>query len=164
MALNIPADEIQDGTIEVDTAEGGLSTRAVYGNEVSMVVATRAPGYHSVPHRHHIEQLTYVASGETWMFIGEDGFIARQGDFFRVPSNEVHWSWNTGGEPLVTFQCFSPVLDPSTNDGSVGLFADGETPEVRNPGANVTPDDAGRYRDLEPGIMGDKAYAAAGHE
>jgi quercetin dioxygenase-like cupin family protein len=161
MGLHIRNEDIRDGSIVVDTDQGGLSTRSVYGNEVSMTVATRAPGYHSVPHFHAIEQLTYVAGGQTWMFIGEQGFVARQGDFFRVPAGEVHWSWNTGDEPLITFQCFSPVLDPATNDGSVGLFADGETPAVRNPGRNITPEDADRYRALEREIMGDAHPAAA---
>ena len=117
MALHVRSNEMQDGSIVVDADQGGLSTRSVYGNQVSMTVATREPGYHSIPHYHAIEQLTYVVSGETWMFIGNHGFIARHGDFFRVPSGEVHWSWNTGGQPLVTFQCFAPVLDPETNDG-----------------------------------------------
>jgi quercetin dioxygenase-like cupin family protein len=148
MGLHMRSEEMTDGSIVVDTAEAGLSTRSVFGNQLSMTVATREPGYHSIPHYHAIEQLTYVVSGMTWMFIGQSGFIARQGDFFRVPSGEVHWSWNTGGEPLVTFQCFSPVLDPATNAGSVGLFADGETPDVRDPGRNI-------YRALEPQIMGD---------
>lgn len=159
MALHIPSEQITEGTIEVDTDQGGLSTRSVYGNEVSMTVATRAPGYHSIPHRHATEQLTYVDSGETWMFIGEQGFVARKGDFFRVPANEVHWSWNTGDQPLITFQCFSPVLDPATNDGSVGLFDEHETPAVRDPAANVTPQDAARYQAIEQRVMGD-AYRA----
>ena len=78
MGLHVRSEEMRDGSIVVDADQGGLSTRSVYGNQVSMTVATREPGYHSIPHYHAIEQLTYVVSGQTWMFIGEHGFIARR--------------------------------------------------------------------------------------
>jgi quercetin dioxygenase-like cupin family protein len=161
MALHVRNEEMTDGSIVVDADQGGLSTRSVYGNQVSMTVATREPGYHSIPHYHAIEQLTYVVSGQTWMFIGEHGFVARPGDFFRVPSGEVHWSWNTGDEPLVTFQCFAPILDPETNDGAVGLYDDGETPDIKDPGRNITPEDAAHHQELERRAMGDEYPAGA---
>jgi uncharacterized RmlC-like cupin family protein len=62
MGLHMRSEEMTDGSIVVDTAEAGLSTRSVFGNQLSMTVATREPGYHSIPHYHEIEQLTYVVS------------------------------------------------------------------------------------------------------
>jgi quercetin dioxygenase-like cupin family protein len=160
MSLHIKSEQIEAGTVEVDAQQGGLSTKSIYGNDSSMTVATREPGYHSIPHRHDLEQLTYVVSGETWMFIGEDGFIATVGDFFRVPRNEVHWSWNTGSGNLVTFQSFAPALDPATNVGALGLFAPGEDETAKAAARNITPPDADRYVALEPQIMGDDYRAA----
>jgi mannose-6-phosphate isomerase-like protein (cupin superfamily) len=135
--------------------QGGLSTKAVHGRDSSVQVCTRLPGYHSIPHKHDCEQFTYVVSGTTWMFIGHEGFQAGPGDFFRVPRNEVHWSWNLGGEDLVTVQTFSPALDPATVAGSIGLFADGESDEVRDPAPNVTVENADEYLAGERTIMGE---------
>lgn len=160
MSLHIRSEDIQSGTVAVDTEQGGLSTLTVYGNLGAMTVATREPGYHSIPHRHALEQFTYVVSGECWMFIGDDGFHCKPGDFFRVPFNAVHWSW-VGAEPLVTFQSFAPALDPTTMEGAVGLFAEGEDTTPVGAAANITPDDWERYRAREAELMGD-AYPGPG--
>jgi quercetin dioxygenase-like cupin family protein len=155
MSLHISASDLRDGTVEVQTEQGGLSTKSVHGRDSSVQVCRRLPGYHSTPHKHDCEQFTYVVSGTTWMFIGREGFQAAPGDFFRVPRNEVHWSWNLGDEDLVTVQTFSPAMDPATVGNSVGLFADGESEEVRDPAPNVTVPDADEYLAGERAIMGD---------
>lgn len=155
MALHISGEQLLSGTVQVDTAQGGLSTKSVHGTYSSVQVCTRLPGYHSTPHHHDTEQFTYVTSGSTWMFIEDQGFLARAGDFFRVPKNAVHWSWNLGGEDLVTVQTFAPAMDPDTVGNSVGLFRDGESTEVVSPAPNVTAENADEYRAREREIMGD---------
>jgi mannose-6-phosphate isomerase-like protein (cupin superfamily) len=159
MALHISAGDLEVGTVQVDTEQGGLSTKSVHGRDSSVQVCSRLPGYHSTPHKHDCEQFTYIVSGRTWMFIEHEGFQAGPGDFFRVPRNAVHWSWNLGGEDLVTVQTFSPAMDPSTVANSVGLFAEGESDEVRDPAPNVTVENAAEYRAGEREIMG-AAYPA----
>lgn len=78
-----------------------VTTQMAYGNDSSIMVATRPPGFHSKPHYHDSEQLNYVADGEMWIFIGEEGFPLKKGDFFRIPRNAVHWSWNRSDRPCI---------------------------------------------------------------
>ena len=42
------------------------------------------------PHQHPHEQLTYIASGELDVFIGEEKNRLKAGDMFMVPSNVPH--------------------------------------------------------------------------
>ena len=44
--------------------------------------------------------------------------------------------------------------------GAIGLFDDGETPQIKDAGRNITPDDAVRLQELERRVMG-QAYQAA---
>ena len=84
-----------------------------YGNDSSIMIATRPPGFHSKPHYHDSEQLNYVADGEMWIFIDKEGFPLKKGDFFRIPRNAVHWSWNRSDKPC-TFFSRTLLVFPST--------------------------------------------------
>lgn len=103
-----------------------------YGNDSSIMVATRPPGFHSKPHYHDSEQLNYVADGEMWIFIGEEGFPLKKGDFFRIPRNAVHWSWNRSDRPCTFFELHAPGIpfDPVLKEAATPLFGDGEAPQV----------------------------------
>lgn len=151
MALYIGSDELADGANALKTAAGGMRTKVVHGDECSTVVAVREGGYHSKPHYHESEQLTYVMEGEMWVFIEEDGFLVRAGDFFRVPAHAVHWGYNRSDEPITTFQVHAPALEPS-RPNVYGLYADGEEPTVRGDSRNIPTDDP-KYPAAEERIL-----------
>lgn len=109
MTLLIKRSEIEPSP---GTVAAGLLNLSVYGRECSLIVASREGGYHSPPHRHPCEQMVYVAEGEIWVFVEEDAFLAQEGDFYRIPSNAVHWGWNRSDRPVKTFQAYAPPLDP----------------------------------------------------
>ncbi len=103
---------------------GSIGAQIVYGRESSVMVATRQPGYHSKPHRHDAEQLNYVLQGELYVFVDVGGFLAKEGDVFRVPRNAIHWSWVQGTKPCVLLESHSPGLigDPGVTDTAVALL------------------------------------------
>lgn len=108
MALIAMSGELPDGTNALRTLAGAMSTKVVYGNECSISVARREAGYHSRPHYHESEQLNYVVDGQMWVFIEDDGFVAHEGDFFRVPANAVHWAFNNSDQSVTAFQVHAP--------------------------------------------------------
>jgi quercetin dioxygenase-like cupin family protein len=104
---------------------GSVGARIAYGLDASIMVATRQPGYHSKPHRHAAEQLNYVIEGELYVFVDDDGFLARKGDVFRIPSDAVHWSWVQGSTECVLLEVHAPALigDPGVIDTAAALLA-----------------------------------------
>lgn len=131
MGLFVSEEDLETGSALIDLKGGNMKTLFVYGNEANMMVATRSAGYHSVPHRHEPEQLNYVVEGELWVFIEEEAWHLKKGDFLRIPGNKLHWAWNRGDVACTMVQCHAPVLDPDSRHGTLGLFADDETPAVR---------------------------------
>jgi mannose-6-phosphate isomerase-like protein (cupin superfamily) len=109
-----------------------VTTQMAYGNDSSIMIATRPSGFHSKPHYHDSEQLNYVVDGEMWIFIGEEGFPLKKGDFFRVPRNALHWSWNRSDKPCTFFESHAPGLphDPVLKEVATPLFAENEAPRV----------------------------------
>ena len=107
---------------------GSIGAQIAYGRDSSLMVATRQPGYHSKPHRHDAEQLNYVLDGELYIFVDDDGFLARKGDVFRIPRNAVHWSWVQGQRPCVLLETHTPPLigDLGVTDTAVALIGDDE--------------------------------------
>jgi quercetin dioxygenase-like cupin family protein len=97
---------------------GSFGAQIVYGKESSLMVATHQPGFHSEPHSHDSEQLSYVLQGELLVFIDEEGFVVKKGDAFRVPRKAIHWSWVQGTEPSILLECHFPPL--IGDDGVVG--------------------------------------------
>jgi quercetin dioxygenase-like cupin family protein len=107
---------------------GSIGAQIAYGKESSVMVATRQPQYHSKPHRHDSEQLNYVLQGELYVFVDDDGFLAREGDVFRIPRNAVHWSWVQGSKPCVLLETHAPPLigDPGVTDTAIALMSEAE--------------------------------------
>jgi quercetin dioxygenase-like cupin family protein len=120
---------------------GSIGAQVAYGREASIMVATRQPQYHSNPHAHDSEQLNYVLEGELYVFVGEDGFLARKGDVFRIPRNVVHWSWVQGTTPCVLLETHTPPLigDPGVTNKACALIADDESREGIIPVASQWP-------------------------
>lgn len=110
--LCVPLDRIPE-TVLVPAkylSGGSIGARIAYGTDMSLLVATRQPGYHSKPHLHDAEQLNYVLEGELFVFVDDDGFLARKGDVFRIPRNAVHWSLVGGTGPCVLLEAHAPPL------------------------------------------------------
>lgn len=104
--------------------QGRIASQVAYGLESSLIVATRYPGYHSIPHVHDAEQLNFVQAGELYIFVEQDGFLARTGDFFRIPRNAVHWSWVQGDSPCTLIELHTPPLtgDPGVTDTASAML------------------------------------------
>jgi quercetin dioxygenase-like cupin family protein len=111
---------------------GSVGAQIAYGRDVSLMIATRQPGYHSKPHLHDAEQLNYVLEGELYVFVENTGFLAKKGDLFRIPRNAIHWSWVRGNGPCVLLEAHSPPLvgDPGVMDTAVALMSSGERGDV----------------------------------
>jgi quercetin dioxygenase-like cupin family protein len=145
MPLYARHDEVPDDTVTTQWTE--MSTKLVYGNECSMMLATRPGGYHSRPHIHDTEQMNYVIDGEIWVFIDDEFFLVKAGDFYRVPAMAVHWGWITSDAPCTILEVFAPPYISGAHANAVPLFAEGETPKPRPPVRNYFVSDD--YRKIE---------------
>jgi len=130
MSLLLKAEDVKDGEAILDLVGGRMSTKFVFGELCNMMVATRAGGYHSIPHTHDAEQINYVTEGEVWCFIGEKGFLAKKGDFLRIPRNAVHWAWNLSDEPCTIVEIHTPSVEPMRRKNTVGLCDESEDSSV----------------------------------
>ncbi|MBN1180798.1 MAG: cupin domain-containing protein [Bacteroidales bacterium] len=62
------------------------------------------------PHSHPHEQISYVAEGELYVFIGEEKYHLKEGDVFAVPSGVPHTVQTlTGNVRLI--DSFSPIRE-----------------------------------------------------
>ncbi len=139
MALHIKsADVPQRKRVQSgDTGEGSMVVKKAYGNECSMMIADRAPGYHTKPHAHESEQLNYVLDGEIWFFVEDKGFHCKKGDFQRIPANKIHWAWNRSNSSANVAEAHAPALiGGRASEGAVPLYDDGEAQAIRGPGEN----------------------------
>jgi len=154
MGLHAKAGEVLEGENVLQVRGGSMSTKMVYGNDCNMMVATRAPGYHSNPHKHDCEQINYVLSGEVWVFLEDDAFLMKEGDFSRIPRNALHWAWNRSDKDCVLIEVHAPACDPAVRKNAFGLYGEGETPDlstaVKTYRTGDSPDEAERR------VFGDK--------
>lgn len=139
MALHVKREDVperkrvQSGA----TGEGSMVVRKAYGNECSLMIAVRAPGYHTKPHVHLSEQINYVMDGEIWFFVEEKGFHCKKGDFQRIPANKIHWAWNRSDGNATVAEAHAPgLIGGGLKEAAVALFDEGEEPEIRGPGTN----------------------------
>lgn len=107
---------------------GTLTARMVFGSDTSIMIASRATGYHSKPHYHDAEQMNYVVSGSVWFFIGERGIRATKGDIVRIPRNAVHWAWVRDPGNCVLWESHTPPLigDEKMGKGAFSLLGPDE--------------------------------------
>jgi quercetin dioxygenase-like cupin family protein len=108
--LYASADQVREQVVSMRVSGGELRTRQVLGQNCSLTVASRSPGYHSEPHAHDCEQLNYVQRGEIWVFIGQTAFHLAAGDFLRVPPGAVHWAWNRSQFACELIEMHTPGL------------------------------------------------------
>ena len=139
MSLHVKNADVPEAK-RVQTGEAGTGSMVVrkgYGNECSLMIATRAPGYHTKPHQHESEQINYIMDGEIWFFVEDKGFHCKQGDFHRIPANKIHWAWNRSDKNTVVAEAHAPgLIGERAGEGAVPLFDEDESPQIRNPGVN----------------------------
>ena len=139
MPLHVKSSDVPEAK-RVQTGEAGTGSMVVrkgYGNECSLMIATRAPGYHTKPHQHESEQINYVMDGEIWFFVEDKGFHCKKGDFQRIPANTIHWAWNRSDQDATVAEAHAPgLVGGRAGENAVALFDDGEAPQVRGPGVN----------------------------
>jgi len=139
MSLHAKAENIKgyqrDQSGEAGT--GRMIVKKAYGNECSLMIATRKPGYHTKPYEHESEQINYILEGEIWFFVKDKGFLCKKGDFHRIPANTVHWAYNRSDQDCTVAEAHAPaLLGVQSGSSSEALFDDGEKENVRGPGVN----------------------------
>src|SRR5512144_246783 len=62
MALRVKAENVpvKKVVLSADQGQGSMVVKQAYGNESSLMMATRPPGYHTKPHMHVSEQINHV--------------------------------------------------------------------------------------------------------
>ena len=130
MGLHAKAHEVGEGANVLQVRGGSMSTKMVFGNDCNMMVAVRGPGYHSNPHKHDAEQINYVVDGEVWVFLEDQAFLIKKGDFCRIPKNALHWAWNKSDQDCTIVEVHAPACDPFVRKNALGLFDDKEKPDL----------------------------------
>ena len=139
MSLQVKQENVPEKKVVLKTGEGegSMIIRQAYGNESSLLVALRPPGYHTRPHMHESEQINHVLDGEIWFFVEDKGYHCKKGDFHRIPANRVHWAWNrSDGVTTVVESHSPPLVGGDLRDGAAGLFDENESPKLRAEGEN----------------------------
>ena len=139
MPLHVKASEMQEYQRDQsgEAGTGQMVVRKGYGNECSLMIATRRPGYHTKPHQHESEQINYVLDGEIWFFVKDHGYLCKKGDFHRIPANTVHWAFNRSDKDTTVAEAHAPgLIGGRAGDNANALFDDGEKPAIRGPGVN----------------------------
>jgi quercetin dioxygenase-like cupin family protein len=140
-SIHAPAESVPEDVADMGSAS--FRTRAVFGSNSSLMIATRPPGYHSEPHTHDCEQLNWLQSGQLWVFVVDRAFHLRTGDFLRIPPNAPHWSWNKFDEPCTLVEVHTPGMqhDALISGFAVGLHDEGEPVEfLGSPVTEFLPD------------------------
>ena len=112
-----------------DLLKGGtLTAQMVFGTDTSLMIAARETGYHSTPHYHDSEQMNYVMDGSIWLFIDDEGILAKKGDIVRIPRNALHWSWVREPGGCVLLETHTPPLtgDEKMKNGAISMLAEHE--------------------------------------
>ncbi|MBX5491717.1 MAG: cupin domain-containing protein [Chloroflexi bacterium] len=146
MPLHVKAADVPVRRITLKAgAEGNgtMEVRKAFGRQASLMIAERAPGYHTKPHQHPAEQINYVLRGEIWFFVEDQAFHCRAGDFQRIPANSVHWAWNKSDQPALVAEVHAPpLIAGEAAEGSVSLLAAGEEPPAAAADNEFVPYDA----------------------
>ncbi len=83
MSLQVKRENVPEKKVVLKTGEGegSMIIRQAFGNESSLLVVSRPPGYHTRPHMHASEQINHVLEGEIWFFVEDRGYHCKKGTF-----------------------------------------------------------------------------------
>lgn len=95
-----------------ETIKPGLKRRFIHlENLMTVVIDFEHPmSEPDPPHSHPHQQITYVAEGELWFFIGDERFHLRKGDLIKIPSGLMH-TVQTLTPHVRLIDSFSPVRE-----------------------------------------------------
>ncbi|UCD58480.1 MAG: cupin domain-containing protein, partial [Candidatus Hydrogenedentota bacterium] len=68
------------------------------------------PGSHIPPHKHHHEQISYVAKGSLKMTVAGQTTVLREGDITVIPSNVEHRA-EVGDIPTLALDAWHPIRE-----------------------------------------------------
>jgi quercetin dioxygenase-like cupin family protein len=104
---------VKRSEITPDTIAAGRTRYVAYTQNLMVTVGEFADGPTAKPdplHSHPHEQVSYVAAGELFLFLGDEKVRLKQGDLFTVPSNLPH-----AVQPLTSNVCiidsFTPIRE-----------------------------------------------------
>lgn len=139
VALHVKEEDVRERRrLQPGGGHGAMGVRKAYGNECSLMIAVRPPGYHSKPHFHDSDQIIYVLEGEHWFFVGDQGFHCKKGDFLRIPAKKIQWDWNRFDVDSVVVESHAPpMIGGPSGDGAIPLFDEGEKRQVGEIGTNT---------------------------
>ena len=80
-----------------------------YDDKIMLVKAKFETGAVGQLHKHYHSQVTYVASGEFEMTIGDDVRIIKEGDSYYIPPHEMHGC--VCRKPGILIDIFSPARE-----------------------------------------------------
>lgn len=99
-----------DAETEWEQVAEGLSRQIMgYDDKIMLVKAKFETGAVGQLHKHYHSQVTYVASGEFEMTIGDDIRIIKEGDSYYIPPHEIHGCTCT--KPGILIDIFSPARE-----------------------------------------------------
>lgn len=147
--LSATAEQVLESLHFQMASAGRLTSKFVYGLDSNLMVATRVGGYHSKSHVHDCEQLNLLLEGELWVFLENEAFFMKPGDFLRIPRGRHHWAWNTGGGRCVLVENHSPVLNPAAKPNAKALLTERESKSERYFAVNYWSPDEIRNREEE---------------
>jgi len=88
----------------------GLTRQVMgYDGQIMLVKAKFETGAIGQMHKHYHSQVTYVASGEFEMTIGDDIRIIKEGDSYYIPPHEMHGC--VCRKPGILIDVFSPARE-----------------------------------------------------
>ena len=100
---------IDDETPWEPVAEGLSRQIMGYDGKIMLVKAKFDTGAVGQMHKHYHSQVTYVASGEFEMTIGDDIRIIKEGDSYYIPPHEMHGC--VCRKPGILIDVFSPARE-----------------------------------------------------
>lgn len=100
---------IDDETPWENVAEGLSRQIMGYDGKIMLVKAKFETGAVGQLHKHYHSQVTYVASGEFEMTIGEDIRIIKAGDSYYIPPEVMHGC--VCRQPGILIDVFSPARE-----------------------------------------------------
>ena len=139
MSLHVKSKDVPERmTIQSGASgEGSMVVTKAYGNECSLMIAVRRPGYTRSRMFTNQSRLTSLWTGKSGSSSKTGVSIAKKGDFQRIPANKIHWAWNrSDGDALVAEAHAPALIGGRAGEGAVGLFDEAEAQQVRGSGVN----------------------------
>ncbi|WP_050069651.1 dimethylsulfonioproprionate lyase family protein [Anaerosalibacter massiliensis] len=93
---------------------GGLVIRTIHpevngSDQLGMGVVYMYPGEELPPHSHFNEEAYFILSGEGYMTVDDEEIELKKNLSVYMPAESVHYTKNTGNEPLIFICALSPA-------------------------------------------------------